>query len=162
MPTWLGRPIMKWARENDWAKNYNFAMRVKTHTIFGFLRLWTLSKMRFYRPKTYRYSEEQAAIEWWLETVKEAASRHYQLAVEIAELANLRKGYSDTHKRGLANFQRVMDEIAVPCAKAEKDPAWGAEAVNKLRIAALADPEGDALDKAMTALSTAPEAAAAE
>lgn len=162
MPVWLGRPIMNWARGNDWAKNYNFAMRVKTHTIFGFLRLWTLSKMRFYRPKTYRYSQEQTAIEEWLGIVKEAASRHYQLAVEIAELANLRKGYSDTHKRGLQNFRRVMDEIAIPCAKAEKDPAWGAEAVSKLRAAALADPEGDALDKAMTALSVEPKAAAAE
>ena len=162
MPVWLGRPVMNWARGNDWARNYNFAMRVKTHTIFGFLRLWTLSKMRFYRPKTYRYSEEQAAIEGWLEIVKEAASRHYRLAVEIAELANLRKGYSDTHKRGLQNFKRVMDEIAIPCANGEKDPAWGAEAVSKLRVAALADPEGDALDKAMTALSAEPKAAAAE
>lgn len=162
MPVWMGRPIMNWARGNDWAKNYNFSMRVKTHTIFGFLRLWGLSKMRFYRPKTYRYSEEQAAIEGWLATVKEAASRHYQLAVEIAELANLRKGYSDTHKRGLHNFRQVMDAVAIPCSKADKDPAWGAEAVKKLRIAALADPEGDALDTAMASLSAAPEATAAE
>ena len=162
MPVWLGRPIMNWASGNEWAKNYNFAMRVKTHTIFGFLRLWTLSKMRFYRPKTFRYSQEQTAIEGWLETVKEAESRHYQLAVEIAELANLRKGYSDTHKRGLHNFRQIMDEIAIPCSKAEKDPAWGSEAVGKLRMAALADPEGDALDKAMASLSSAPAAAAAE
>jgi indolepyruvate ferredoxin oxidoreductase, beta subunit len=162
MPAWLGRPIMNWAKGNTWASNYNFAMRVKTHTIFGFLRLWTLSKMRFYRPKTYRYAEEQTAIEGWLVTVKEAAARHYQLAVEIAELANLRKGYSDTHKRGLQNFQRVMEEIAIPCSKAEKDPAWGADAVAKLRVAALADPEGDALDTAMASLAATPQTAAAE
>jgi indolepyruvate ferredoxin oxidoreductase beta subunit len=137
-------------------------MRVRSHTIFGFLRMWILSKLRFYRPSTYRYSQEQTAIEGWLEVVIEAASRHYQLAVEIAELANLRKGYSDTHKRGLANFGRVMDEIAIPCSKGEKDPAWGADAVAKLRAAALADPEGDALDKAMAALSNTPKAEAAE
>tara|TARA_R110000868_G_scaffold1253_13_gene9793 strand:- start:9011 stop:10558 length:1548 start_codon:yes stop_codon:yes gene_type:complete len=160
MPVWMGRPIMNWARGNNWAKNYNFSMRVKTHTIFGFLRLWGLSKMRFYRPKTYRYSEEQAAIEGWLATVKEAASRHYQLAVEIAELANLRKGYSDTHKRGLHNFRQVMDAVAIPCSKADKDPAWGADAVKKLRIAALADPEGDALDTAMAELVPPVQAAA--
>ena len=162
MPPWLGRPVMNWANGNEWAKNYNFAMRVRSHTIFGFLRMWLLSKLRFYRPSTYRYSQEQTAIEGWLEVVIEAASRHYQLAVEIAELANLRKGYSDTHKRGLANFGRVMDEIAIPCSKGEKDPAWGADAVAKLRAAALADPEGDALDKAMAALSNAPKAEAAE
>jgi indolepyruvate ferredoxin oxidoreductase beta subunit len=162
MPARIGRPIMKWAEGNNWAKNYNFAMRVKTHTILGFLRLWLLSKMRFYRPKTFRYSQEQEAIEEWLKTVKEAAIRHYDLAVAIAELANLRKGYSDTHKRGLQNFRRIMVEIAIPCAKDHKDPAWGADAVAKLRVAALSDPEGNALDTAMAALSPAPRATAAE
>jgi indolepyruvate ferredoxin oxidoreductase beta subunit len=162
MPSGLGRPIMNWAMGNDWAKNYNFAMRVRTNTIFGFVRVWGLSKLRFYRPKTYRYSQEQPAIEGWLEVVKDAAARHYQLAVEIAELANLRKGYSDTHKRGLQNFARIMTDVAIPCSKAEKDPAWGAEAVTKLRAAALADPEGNALDKAFASLAAAPTAAAAE
>jgi indolepyruvate ferredoxin oxidoreductase beta subunit len=162
MPAWLGRPIMNWAMGNNWAKNYNFAMRVRTHTIFGFVRVWGLSKLRFYRPRTYRYSQEQPAIEGWLEIVKDAAALHYQLAVEIAELANLRKGYSDTHKRGLENFARIMADISIPCSKAEKDPAWGAEALVQLRTAALADPEGGALDKAFTALSAPPAAAAAE
>jgi indolepyruvate ferredoxin oxidoreductase beta subunit len=162
MPSGLGRPIMNWAMGNDWAKNYNFAMRVRTNTIFGFVRVWGLSKLRFYRPKTYRYSQEQPAIEGWLEVVKDAAARHYQLAVEIAELANLRKGYSDTHKRGLQNFARIMTDVAIPCSKAEKNPAWGAEAVTKLRAAALADPEGNALDKAFASLAAAPTAAAAE
>ena len=162
MPSGLGRPIMNWAMGNDWAKNYNFAMRVRTNTIFGFVRVWGLSKLRFYRPKTYRYSQEQPAIEGWLEVVKDAAARHYQLAVEIAELANLRKGYSDTHKRGLQNFVRIMTDVAIPCSKAEKNPAWGAEAVTKLRAAALADPEGNALDKAFASLAAAPTAAAAE
>ena len=162
MPSWLGRPIMNWARGNEWANNYNFAMRVRTDTINGFMRLWTLSKLRFYRPKTYRYHEEQEAIEGWLDTVKSAAALHYQLAVEVAELANLRKGYSDTHKRGLQNFTRIMEEVGVPCSTAAKDPDWGADALTKLRAAALADPEGDALEKAFSELDAAPQAAAAE
>ncbi len=158
MPPWLGRPIMNWARGNDWAKDFNFAMRVRTDTIWGFLRLRTLSKLRFFRPRTYRYAEEQRMIESWLRTIREAAARHYGLAVEIAELANLRKGYADTHKRGIANFSRIMDGIAAPCARAERDPAWGAEAIVRAREAALADPEGAALGKTMAEL----EAVAAE
>ena len=120
------------------------------------------SKLRFYRPKTYRYAEEQKAIESWLDTIRNAAARYYRLAVETAELANLRKGYSDTHERGLQNFNRIMDGVAIPCSTAAKDPAWGADALAKLRTAALADPEGDALDKAFAELSEAPQATAAE
>ena len=158
MPPWLGRPVMNWARGNDWAKGFNFAMRVRTDTIWGFLRLWTLSKLRFYRPRTYRYAEEQRAIETWLQTIREAAARHYGLAVEIAELANLRKGYADTHKHGIANFSRIMESIAAPCARADRDPAWGAEAIVRAREAALADPDGKTLGKTMAEL----EAVAAE
>jgi hypothetical protein len=55
-----------------------------------------------------------------------------------------------------------MTDVAIPCSKAEKNPAWGAEAVTKLRAAALADPEGNALDKAFASLAAAPTAAAAE
>lgn len=148
MPSWLGRPIMDWARGNKWASNYNFAMRVRTNTITGFLRLWMLSKLRFYRPRTYRFVEEQKAIEAWLNTIKNAATKHYQLALEISELASLRKGYSDTHKRGLQNFSRVMEEVAIPYSTTAIDSAFGAEAVAKLRTAALADPEGSALEEA--------------
>ena len=161
MPPWMGRPIMSWAKGNTWARDFNFAMRVRSDTVFGFVRLWGLSRLRFYRPRTFRYAEEQAAIAAWLDTVKTAAPRHYGLAVEIAELANLRKGYSDTHRRGLANFERVMAEIAVPAARADVDPAWGAEAVQTARTAALADPEGEALDRAMASLKAPPKAAAA-
>ncbi len=160
MPPWLGRPIMAWARTNDWARDFHFAMRVRTDTVFGFLRLWALAKMRFYRPKTFRYAEEQQVIEGWLDTVCKAAGRHYRLAVEIAELANLRKGYSDTHRRGVANFERVMREIAKPAARAEREPVWAAHAVASARTAALADPEGEALDKAMAELAEAPALAA--
>ena len=60
------------------------------------------------------------------------------------------------------NFERVMAGIAVPAARADVDPAWGAEAVRTARAAALADPEGDALDRAMASLKAPPKAAAAE
>ncbi len=160
MPPWLGQPIMNWAKRTEGRRTFHMAMRVRTDTVFGFLRLWGLSKLRFYRPKTYRYAEEQATVETWLATVKDAAARHYDLAVAIAELANLRKGYSDTHRHGVANFDRVMSEIAVPASKGEKDPAWGADSVKRAYDAALADPEGDALDKTMASLAEPPKAAA--
>lgn len=156
MPPWMGRPIMNWARANRWARRFHFAMRVRTDTIFGFGRLWTLSKLRGYRPRTYRYAEEQRVIERWLGVVRAAADRHYGLAVEIAELSNLRKGYSDTHRRGVANFERVMDELAEPAARGEKEPAWAAEALAAARTAALSDPEGAALDRTMADLSRPP------
>ena len=109
MPPWLGRPIMNWARNNVWARNFHFAMRVRTDSIFGFVRIWGLARLRFWRPMSYRFSEEQKVIDDWLGVIGEAATRHYGLAVEIAELANVRKGYSDTHRRGGGKFRPAYD-----------------------------------------------------
>ena len=149
MPPWLGRRIYAWARKNRWARDYNFAMRVRSNTITGFLKLWFLAKLRLYRPKTFRYKQEQESIVQWLNTIKNAAEKHYGLAVEVAELANLRKGYSDTHRRGIANYSKIMEEIAIPYSKADKDYAQGANALKNARVAALADPEGEALQGVM-------------
>lgn len=160
MPPWLGRPIMNWARARAWARDFHFAMRVRTDTVFGFLRLWTLARLRFYRPYTYRYVEEQREIEHWLDTIQAASRRHYGLALEIVELANLRKGYSDTHRRGIANFQRVMREIAEPAAQGSGDPERAAHAMASARDAALADPDGEALDKALAGVHSSPAMAA--
>lgn len=160
MPPWLGRPIMNWARARSWARDFHFAMRVRTDTVFGFLRLWMLARLRFYRPYTYRYAEEQRDIEHWLDTIHAAARRHYGLALEIVELANLRKGYSDTHRRGIANFQRVMREVAEPSARGAGDPEQAARALASARDAALADPDGEALDKALADMNSSPAMAA--
>ena len=104
---------------NEWANNYNFAMRANRHDQ-RIMRLWTLSKLRFYRPKTYRYHEEQEAIEGWLDTVGR------RLPCTISWLSKLpnwptRKGYSDTHKRGL-HLTRIMRKSASPAQPPRKIP----------------------------------------
>lgn len=154
MPPGMGRALINWAQKSEKRRNFHFAMRVKTNTFFGYFRLWALARMKWWRPKTFRFSEENAEIVRWLEVIANAPARSYELALEIAELPNLRKGYSDTSRRGIGNFRRIFDELAVQ-AVASGDGAAGAEAVRKVRTAALADPEGDALDTAMAEVANA-------
>ena len=65
------------------------------------------------------------------------------LAREIAELARLIKGYGDTHARGTANYQRIVETLVEP-ALARHIVGASAE-VRRAREAALADPEGASL-----------------
>jgi hypothetical protein len=59
----------------------------------------------------------------------------------------------------------VFAELARPAAEASGDAAGAVAAINAARIAALADPEGEALDLALTArqpiAEAGPETAAA-
>ena len=73
--------------------------------------------------------------------------RSLPLAMEVAECARLIKGYGETHRRGTANFNVIMDALVEN--PATTDPAEQAKAIRKAREAALADPEGKALGGAL-------------
>ena len=122
-------------------------MRVKTSGVLGFLLVRSLAWLKPWRPRSYRYAEEQALIERWLAAVRAAAPRHPPLALEIAACAGLLKGYGETHRRGKASFLAILDALVENPATA--DPAAQAAAVRKARAAALADPEQRALERTL-------------
>jgi indolepyruvate ferredoxin oxidoreductase beta subunit len=147
MPHFLGKRLVAWAQKRGKLDAYNVGMHIKTSGIFGYLLVRSLAWLRPWRPASYRYREEQALIERWLELVKSAATRDARLAAEIAECARLVKGYGETHRRGKANFLAIVDALVEN--PATSDAREQAAAIRKAREAALADPEGQALGKTL-------------
>ena len=119
------------------------------------LRLRLLAGLRWWRPRTYRFVEEQAEIDRWLEQIRSAGRINVDLAREIAECARLIKGYGDTYKRGLANYRRITTEVIEPALAWRMTPRAAADAVANARVAALADPEGETLSKTLAAIAAA-------
>ncbi|HEY2187526.1 MAG TPA: indolepyruvate oxidoreductase subunit beta family protein, partial [Caldimonas sp.] len=78
---------------------------VTTSSLAGFLLLRTVAAMKRWRRATTRYAAENAAIEAWLARIAQTALTRPELAVEIARCQRLVKGYSDTHERGVRNFE---------------------------------------------------------
>jgi len=147
LPYGLGKRVVQWAEKRGKLDAYNVGMHIKTSGIFGYLLVRSLAWLRPWRPMSYRYREEQQLIERWLGHVADAASRDAALAREVAECARLVKGYGETHRRGKANFLAILDALVEnpPTADAREQAA----AIRKAREAALADPEGQALGKAL-------------
>ncbi|WP_171016156.1 indolepyruvate oxidoreductase subunit beta family protein [Ramlibacter sp. 2FC] len=112
---------------------------VTTSSLRGYLLLWGLARLRGMRRATLRYQIENARIEQWLAQITQAAQHNPALAVEVAQCQRLVKGYSDTHARGLKNYQSLM--AAVQRAGASLAPAL----LRELRDAALADEHGKQL-----------------
>ena len=156
LPPALAKSVHAWAVKNGWEHKLSVGMHIKTNSILGFLMLRTAAGMRFWRRRTARYAEEQQLIERWLAAIIKAAQTSPRLAYEIALTARLIKGYSDTNKRGKANFTRIFDNL-VEGSAVSGDEA-GADAIFAAREAALADPEGKDLDKALGKHGVAPQA----
>jgi indolepyruvate ferredoxin oxidoreductase beta subunit len=154
LPPWLARPILALAERYPALGRAHWAMAVNTASVFGYLRFHALNALRPYRRNTFRYQEEQRAIEAWLGLIVQAAPLSVDLAIEIAECANLIKGYGDTHKRGSGNYAIIARELIMPALAGALPAPQAADAIANARTAALLDPEGEALTKCLAEIES--------
>ncbi|MGH1576199.1 indolepyruvate oxidoreductase subunit beta family protein [Planktotalea sp.] len=118
--------------------------RLRTDTLPAFALLHVLGGLKSYRLKTLRHSLETEHLERWLEASLAPLNDDYALSVELLKNRRLIKGYSDTHKRGLSKFDKVMGSVHLLKGRSDASD-W----IARLREAALKDPEGKALDGAI-------------
>ena len=156
LPPGMSKSVHGWAVRRGLEHKLSVGMHIKTNSIAGFLMLRTAAGMRFWRRRTARYAEEQELIERWLAAIVKAARTSPRLAYEIALTARLIKGYGDTNKRGKASFARIFDNLVEGSVVSGDDAK--ADAIFAAREAALADPEGKNLDKALGKHGVSPQA----
>ncbi|MBT3988995.1 MAG: indolepyruvate oxidoreductase subunit beta family protein [Rhodospirillaceae bacterium] len=154
LPTGLAKSLIAWGEKNGKMEFYGIGMEVKTTTITGFLKLWFLAKLKWWRPHSHRWQVEQANIDDWLDMVDSAATLNANFAAEIAELARLVKGYGSTHRRGLRNFSRIVEEYVRPVLTAGSVPSDATEKLRDIRDAATKDPEGSALGELLAKIGS--------
>jgi len=152
LPPRLARAIVACSEKRGWLGKVYFGMELKTTTVWGYSRFWALAKLKRFRPKSWRYAEEQAVIEVWLARIVASARLSADLALEVAECARLIKGYGDTWKRGFANYQTIEARVIVPVLEGRILVRTGIDAIASARAAALLDPEGESLAKALAAI----------
>ena len=148
LPTALGRAL---SRSRVFAKVVGAITRdgmiVNTTSVFGSSMLWLMASMRPIRPRSLRYGREQLAIDAWLDLTVAAAEVDYELACEVAKCARVLKGYGQTHAHGSESFAALMATVPQLIGAPE-----AAKTLAHLSKAALADEDGTALAKALSAL----------
>jgi indolepyruvate ferredoxin oxidoreductase, beta subunit len=148
LPAALGRLLLR----TPWARGLlDRATRkgriVKTTSIGGFLLLYALAKLKPLRRSSLRFASEQAALANWLNLVAATARTDYPLAVQIARMRSLVKGYGETHERGQAKFGKLVVVVLRLLGRSNSGAT-----LEGLIKAALADEGGQALDKAIAEL----------
>ena len=140
LPAGLGRWLAKpHAAHRLVARLTQNGRRVSTSSLRGFLLLWGLARLRGLRRGSLRYQHENTRIEQWLAQIAGTATVNPALAVEVAQCQRLVKGYGDTHARGLANYQLLMQTVR------RAGPLLAPATLRALREAALADEHGKQL-----------------
>lgn len=127
----------------------NRGRHIRTDRIGGFLSLYMVAGLRRWRRSLLRHRREMAHVDAWIATAEARLGHDYALAVQTLAVRRLIKGYSDTHARGLSKFDRVM----AGAARLDGRPD-AADWTRRLIAAALADPQGTALDGALQTIAS--------
>ena len=148
LPAGLGR----WLLRSRWARRClePFTRKgrvVKTSSLRGFLLLYAVAGLRRTRRGTLRFQVEHQRIDQWLAAVQQLAQHDTEMALEVARSQRLIKGYGDTHARGWHSYQQLM--AVVPRLQSTGN---GAQRMRDLNRAALADDNGQALEKLLAAM----------
>ena len=140
LPAGIGRWLMRSGAPRRLVERLTQRGRViQTSSLRGYLMLRAVAGMKRWRRSTLRYAEENHRIEAWLRSIATTARRNPALAVEVAECQRLVKGYSDTHERGVRNYDTLMSALH------RGGSALAPATLRELRDAALADEHGHLL-----------------
>lgn len=156
LPGFLARGVLGVAERLPALARAHWGMAINTRSIFGYLRFALLAKLRPLRRGTFRFQQEREAIEAWLKLILQAALLSAELAIEVAECADLIKGYGDTQKRGAVNYRAIAAQVIAPTLAGGIPVRQAIDAVASARTAASLDPEGEALAKCLARLAQAP------
>ena len=149
LPQGLAKRLLRWdrARVVSGKAPWALPLKVARHALWGMASLRLLASLRVLRPLGSRYATEQALIEEWLGGVVAATRLSPALGLELARCGQLIKGYGSTNERGKDNLLHILRHV---CGPASKVPvAEQAQAVARIRQAALQDEAGQALDQAL-------------
>jgi indolepyruvate ferredoxin oxidoreductase, beta subunit len=142
MPPGLGRAVYRVANKRGWLHRLNVGMHIRSTNVTGFALLRLLASLRWWRPHTWRFQEEQTRMQKWLGAIAQAAVRDLALATEIVACGQIMKGYGDTHARAVRNFDLIADSYF---DNVSAESAMLASKIHAARKAALSDPEGQSL-----------------
>ena len=167
LPAKPGAWLTGLAERRGWRPSF-VGLHIRSTSVWGYLLLRALAKLRPLRPRSLRFAQEHAAMEDWLHAMTMALAASGETSGEIsgatssetsgatsgatsgssamalAGLPQVLKGYGDTLRRGRENYARLWSEQVAPALSDSarwRAPAT-AQALRQAIHATLADPEG--------------------
>ena len=140
LPQALGQRLLSWS-QNRQRKNLHMAMHIRSSSIWGYLMLRALARLRPWRRNSLRYAQEHATLHIWWQTMCAVLPRAPAFANVLAELPQVLKGYGDTQARGRLNYERLWQTHVQPALAGNINMQEAAQQLQKALQDTLADPE---------------------
>ena len=140
LPASLGRRLLDWAARRP-ARSLQWGLHIRTTSLWGYLMLRALARLRPWRRSSLRHAEEMAALDGWWAALVALAPQSIAMGQALAQMPQVLKGYGDTHKRGRAHYERLWNEFVAPALAGQKSLDEAAAQLRQALDATLAKPE---------------------
>ncbi|MDD5325766.1 MAG: hypothetical protein PHR71_10765, partial [Polaromonas sp.] len=136
LPRSLGQPLLSLAQRRGWLGRASIGLHIRSTSLWGFLLLRGMAALRPLRPHSMRYQREHAAIDAWVAAMASCLPHAPEFSKVLAELPAVLKGYSDTHARGKASFERLWQEFVAPAlGSGDFNDSSGGDRAREFRLA---------------------------
>ena len=142
LPRSMGEGLLKLAQRRGWLGKAHVSMHIRSTSLWGYLMLRSLARLRPLRPRSLRYAQEHETLTAWLGAMRQVLPQSPDFARELAGLPQVLKGYGDTQARGRLNYTRLWTLHVAPTLAGSVDAATAANALRHALKTTLADPEG--------------------
>ena len=140
LPQRLGRLLIQKTSERQ-KKKFQFGLHVRSTSLWGYLMLRGLARMRPLRRRSLRYHEEATARHAWWEAMRELAPKSPTFGLALAILPQVLKGYGDTQKRGRENYDRLWRTCVEPALTASEGLDAAGKNLDEAIKATLSNPD---------------------
>ena len=142
LPLALGAALLKLATRRGWLGKAHVGMHIRSTSLWGYLMLRGLARLRPLRPRSLRYAQEHETLHVWLAAMRQVLGTSAPLSLVLAGLPQVLKGYGDTQARGRMNYTRLWSSHVAPALTGAVDAEQAAAALREALSHTLADPEG--------------------
>ena len=119
LPRAMGERLLSLAARRGWMKKH-VGLHIRSTSLWGYLMLRFLARLRPLRPRSLRYAQEHEALAAWLGAMQQvlALPDASAFALALAGLPQVLKGYGETQQRGRhERHDEVAPELQVDAEK---------------------------------------------
>jgi indolepyruvate ferredoxin oxidoreductase beta subunit len=143
LPASLGRSLLSWAEKRP-ERARHVGLHIRTTSLWGYLMLRALARLRPWRRSSLRFNEEHIAIEGWWTALAAVASQSPALGQALAQLPQVLKGYGETQRRGREHYKRLWSDFVAPALSGQLPMDQAATQLQQALKATLAKPDAPA------------------
>ena len=143
LPAAWGRRLLAWVEQKP-ERSRHVGLHIRSTSLWGYLMLRAMARLRPWRRTSLRYAEEHAAIDGWWTAVCALAPQSPAMGQALAQLPQVLKGYGDTQRRGREHYERLWSQWVAPALAGQMPLDEAAAQLQQALKATLAKPDAPA------------------